>query len=74
MDDVVLTVRPMAAGWFVEGSQRLETLAFFSGAKAEAQAHALAKCMADLGRDARVLVQDRAEQIIGSTRYFARDS
>lgn len=70
VEDVVLRVRPAASGWLVEASD-LEPLMFFSGAKAEAQAHALARCMASTGNDAEVVVHDRTEKIVGAARYFA---
>ncbi|HEX7885550.1 MAG TPA: hypothetical protein VF474_06195 [Phenylobacterium sp.] len=71
MEDVVLRVRPAASGWLVE-ARDLEPLMFLSGAKAEAQAHALARCMAGAGNDAEVVVHDRTEKIVGAARYFAR--
>jgi hypothetical protein len=73
MDDILLHVRPAGHGWLVDCAAGVEPLLFHSGAKAEAQAHALARTIASVGQDARVLVHDRAEQIVGSTRYFAPD-
>lgn len=73
MDDVLFHVRPASQGWQVDCTGRVESLLFFSGAKAEAQAHALARCIASVGHDSRVLVHDRAQQVIGSTRYFATE-
>jgi hypothetical protein len=73
VDDIMFHVRPAGQGWLVDSGGGVERLHFFSGAKAEAQAHALARCVSSVGHDARVLIHDRAEQIIGSTRYFARD-
>lgn len=74
MDDIVLRVRPAASGWVVESAGRLEALRFHSGARAEAQAYALAEAMAHVGNDARVVVHDRGDRLVGSKRYFARDS
>ena len=74
MDDIMFHVRPAGHGWLVEAAAGVQPLLFHSGAKAEAQAHALAKCVAGVGHDARVLIHDRAEQIVGSTRYFAQEA
>jgi len=73
MDDIVLRVRPAANGWVVESAGRLEALRFHSGARAEAQAYALAEAMAYVGKDARVVVHDRGDRLVGSKRYFAQD-
>jgi hypothetical protein len=63
----------MGCGWVVEGAMGLQPLLFLSGAKAEAQAHALAKSIAETGGDARVTLHDRTEQLVGAFRYFAAD-
>jgi hypothetical protein len=73
MDDILFHVRPTGHGWLVDGAAAVQPLVFYSGAKAEAQAHALARTLAGIGRDTRVLVHDRSQQIVGSTRYFAPD-
>jgi len=72
--DALVKVRPMGAAWVVDGAERLEPLLFLSGAKAEAQAHAIAKSIAKGGGDARVAIHDRAEQLVGTVRYFAEDA
>jgi hypothetical protein len=71
MSDVSLNVRPSGPGWQVDGGLNTQPLMFLSGAKAEAQAHALARCIASTGSDARVVIQDRGEQVVGATRYLA---
>jgi len=71
MSDVRLSVRPSGPGWQVDCEINSQPLMFMSGAKAEAQAHALAKVIASTGSGAQVEVQDRGEKIIGSTRYRA---
>lgn len=71
LNDVFLRVRPVAGGWVVESGGRLETLRFRSGGRAEAQAHALAEAIARAGGDARVVVHDLADRLIGTKRYFA---
>jgi hypothetical protein len=71
--DELVSVRPVDCGWMVEGGMGLEPLLFLSGAKAEAQAHALARSIAETGGDARVALHDRAQQLIGAFRYFAAD-
>jgi hypothetical protein len=69
--DALVKVCPVGAAWVVEGAERLQPLLFLSGAKAEAQAHAIARCIARTGGDARVAVHDRNQQLIGTVRYFA---
>lgn len=71
MIDALVKVLPVGAAWMVEGAERLQPLLFLSGAKAEAQAHAIARCIAKTGGDARVAVHDRSQQLIGTVRYFA---
>lgn len=71
MSDVHLSVRPSGPGWQVESDCNTQPLMFLSGAKAEAQAHALARCIALSGVDARVVVQDRGDQVVGATQYRA---
>lgn len=73
MHDVLLQVRPVAQGWLVECTHWVEPLIFRSGARAEAQAHAVAKSLASAGNDARVVVHDRTHHLVGTTRYFAQE-
>jgi hypothetical protein len=73
MDDTMVKVEPSGSGWVVDGGLGLQPLMFLSGAKAEAQAHALARSLASAGSDARVAVHDRAQQLVGAYRYFADD-
>lgn len=74
MVDALVNVRPIGGAWVVEGAERLQPLLFLSGAKAEAQAHAIARSIARTGGDARVAIHDRAEQLVGTVRYFADDN
>ncbi|HKP77504.1 MAG TPA: hypothetical protein VJU34_00090 [Phenylobacterium sp.] len=74
MIDALVKVRPVGTAWIVEGAERLQPLLFLSGAKAEAQAHAIAQSIAKTGGDARVAVHDRAEQLVGTVRYFAEEA
>jgi len=69
MKEAVVTVGPSGEGWLVEGRGLTEPLIFLSGAKAEAQAHALARSFAGPGRRACVTVHDRAQHIVGVRRY-----
>jgi hypothetical protein len=71
--NALVKVRPVGAAWVVDGAEGLQPLLFLSGAKAEAQAHALARCIAVVGGDARVAIHDRAEQLVGTVRYFAEE-
>lgn len=74
MDDVLLRVRPLAGGWMVDSSGALQALQFHAGGRAEAQAHRLARAIALSGDDARVVVHDRLDRVVGSRRYFAEAS
>lgn len=69
MEALHLDVRPMSTGWRVE-VENCEPLVFLSGAAAEAGAHALATRIASAGSDVRVTIHDRAEQVVGTRRYF----
>lgn len=66
----VIWVSPLAGGWTVRCAE-LEPLVFRSGQKAEEQARALAACLAKLGRNAQVRVQDRAMNLVGSENFPA---
>jgi hypothetical protein len=72
--DALVKVCPIGGAWMVEGAQDLQPLLFLSGAKAEAQAHAIARSIAKTGGDARVAVHDRSQQLVGTVRYFADDA
>ncbi|MDB5450334.1 MAG: hypothetical protein JWQ52_1462 [Phenylobacterium sp.] len=72
MQEQTVCVRPLAGGWSVECDAAGEPLVFLSGARAEEKAHGLARCLAFLGRDVRLTVQDRSRQIVGETRYAGR--
>ncbi|MFN3583140.1 hypothetical protein [Phenylobacterium sp.] len=67
----VIWVSPLAGGWTVRCAE-LEPLVFRSGRRAEEQAKALADCLAGLGRDAQVRIQDRAMNLIGAQDFPAR--
>jgi xanthine/CO dehydrogenase XdhC/CoxF family maturation factor len=69
VEDVHLHVRPAGDGWLVDAAGALEPLMFRSGGRAEAQAHALARTLAQAGQLARVMVHDRSQQVVGSTLY-----
>jgi hypothetical protein len=73
MGDALVKVGPAGAGWLVEGLFGVQPLLFLSGAKAEAQAHVLARCIASAGCDARVAIHDRTQQLIATVRYFGRE-
>lgn len=67
----VIWVSPLDGGWTVRCAE-LEPLVFRSGRRAEEQAKALADCLANLGRDAQVRVQDRSLNLVGTRHYPAR--
>jgi hypothetical protein len=71
MTDVTLKVQPAAGGWWVDCDLPLEPTYFRSGARAEATARALALRLTDTGCDVRVVINDRAEQVVATHRYFA---
>jgi hypothetical protein len=73
MISILLRVRPAASGWVVESSAGLEPLRFHSGARAEAQANAFAEAITRVGSDARVVIHDRSDRLVGSRRFFAAD-
>jgi len=66
----VIWVSPLAGGWTVRCAE-LEPLVFRSGRRAEEQAKALARCIAELGRDAQVRIHDRAMNLVGAQDYPA---
>ena len=66
----VIWVAPLADGWTVRCAE-LEPLVFKSGRRAEEQAHALASCLASLGRTAQVRIQDRAMNLVGARDFPA---
>jgi hypothetical protein len=66
----VIWVAPLADGWTVRCAE-LEPLVFRSGRRAEEQARALAACMAKLGRNAQVRIQDRAMNLVGEADFPA---
>lgn len=68
-----ISVMPVEGGWRVLSPLDDTPLMFLSGAKAEAQAKALAEQLAAAGRDARVLVHDRTQALVGTWRYFAAE-
>ena len=69
--DQVVTVSPVDGGWKVMCSITGQPLMFSSGAKAEEKARSLAEVFANSGQDARVVVHDRRNTLIGTVRYFA---
>ena len=71
VQDVLVTVRPVAEGWLIDCDAGLEPLFFGSGAQAEAHAHLLASRIARTGCDSRVMVHDRRRRLVGARRYFA---
>jgi hypothetical protein len=66
---VVYTVNPVPGGWAIGSGPHAEPLMFFSGARAEATACALAKATASAGLAADVVVHDRNGQVAGAYRY-----
>jgi hypothetical protein len=69
----VVVVSPILGGWSVASSFGGEPLYFYSGVQAEANARRLALTLANSGRDAHVIVNDRRNTQIGTVRYFGSD-
>jgi hypothetical protein len=72
--DCEISVTPAAGGWAVHAGLLDAPLMFLSGAKAEEKARALAEHIAATGRDAKVLVHDRSQALVGTWRYFAHEA
>ncbi len=73
MQPVEFRVQPVDAGWMIEASAGLAPLAFHTGGMAERKAEALAKAMTAAGVDAKVVVLDRARQVVGVRWYWASE-
>ena len=71
VNPVDLVVRAVDCGWQIDCPTLGPPLAFFSGGRAEAKAHALGRVMAATGHDVRVEVRDRMQKVIGATCYSA---
>jgi hypothetical protein len=71
MSEVVLQVRPASGGWWVDCNLPLEPTYYRSGARAEETARSLALRLCNLGRDVRVIVNDRGQQTVATQIYFA---
>lgn len=67
----VIEVRRVVGGWCVAAEGKLEPTLFLSGGRAEDAARRLACGLADAGCDARVLVRDAQNILVGAHRYFA---
>jgi hypothetical protein len=71
MVENTVKVSRSGGGWIVASDGNLEPLLFLSGARAEAQAHLLARSLASAGTSVSVAVHDRADQLVGRHSYFA---
>jgi hypothetical protein len=69
MSEVLLSVRPAAGGWTIESSGGVEPVLFLSGGVAERSARALAASLAEAGARVRLVVEDRASQVVGTAEY-----
>lgn len=67
-----IAVGPVDGGWSVDWDVVGQPMMFLSGARAEAQARALARRLCDAGEDVDLVVRDRARTLIGSAYYHAR--
>jgi hypothetical protein len=66
----IIEVSRMGGAWWVLAEGCLEPTCFLSGGRAEEAARRLACSLADSGRDARVLVRDTQDVVVGAHRYF----
>lgn len=71
MNGVDLRVQPASTGWRVGCDLLIEPTYFRSGATAEKVARELAIHLSGLGHDVRVIIEDRARQVVATQRYFA---
>ena len=71
MADVTMQVQPASGGWWLDCDLPLERTYFRSGAQAENVARELALRLSGVGHDVRVIISDRALQVIATRRYFA---
>jgi hypothetical protein len=66
-----IAVAPVDGGWAIACDGGLQPMMFLSGARAEAQARALARRLAQAGGEVELTVRDRSETLVGHTRYPA---
>jgi hypothetical protein len=66
-----IAVGPVEGGWSVVCDAAQEPMVFLSGARAEAQARALAQRLSLDGDEVELTVRDRAKMLVGSSRYYA---
>jgi hypothetical protein len=66
-----IAVTPVAGGWALAVDGGLEPMMFLSGARAEAQARALARRLSEAGLEVQLTVRDRSRTVVGLTRYLA---
>jgi hypothetical protein len=66
-----IAVAPIEGGWSVACDAVREPMVFLSGARAEAQARALAVRLSDAGDDVELTVRDRAQVLVGTASYPA---
>lgn len=71
--DCRILVLPAEGGWSVQAEFADAPQMFLSGARAEAEARALAGRVAAAGHDVQVVVHDRSRVLIGTIRYFAAE-
>lgn len=71
MKDVQLQVQPASGGWWIACDLPIEPTFFHSGARAETVARSLAIRLCSAGHDVRVVIEDRAHQVVATQRYFA---
>ena len=67
-----IAVAPVeGGGWSLACDLGLEPMMFLSGARAEAQARALARRLSEAGGEVELTVRDRSRALVGMTRYLA---
>lgn len=71
MKDIVMKVGAADSGWRLSCDLPVEPTYFRSGARAEQSARDLAQRLCGAGLDVRVVIEDRARQVVAIQSYFA---
>ena len=66
-----IAVAPVDGGWSIACDGGLEPMMFLSGARAEAQARALARRLSEAGGDVQLTIRDRSRTLVGRAHYLA---
>jgi hypothetical protein len=67
----LIEVSHVNGAWCLKAQGYLEPTLYLSGGPAEKAARRLARCLAELGCDARVHVHDKQNMLVGDHCYYA---